>query len=85
MPRRRRTGERSLALFFLGLAALTPPILAVFDVADSWFGIPVLYLYVFVAWGALILLMGITAALADERPSRSPRPRSEPTSRPEDR
>ena len=72
MPRRRRTGERSLALFFLGLAALTPPILAVFDVADSWFGIPVLYLYVF-------------AALADERPSRSPRPRSESASRPEDR
>lgn len=56
------TGDRSLALFLLGLAAFTPPLLVVFNVERLWFGMPLLYLYVFVAWAGLIVLMGISAA-----------------------
>ena len=60
--RRDATGERSLGLFLLGLAAFAPPLLTVFSVGVLWFGIPLLYLYVFVAWGGLILLMGLAAS-----------------------
>ena len=62
--RRDATGERSLGLFLLGLAAFAPPLLTVFSVGVLWFGIPLLYLYVFVAWGGLILLMGLAASRA---------------------
>lgn len=65
--RRDATAERSLALFILGLVAFTPPLLKVFSVAALWLGIPLLYLYVFVAWGGLILLMGLSTRRGDRR------------------
>lgn len=65
--RRDATGERSLALFLLGLAAFTPPLLTVFSVAVLWLGVPLLYLYVFAAWGGLILLMGLSASRGGKR------------------
>lgn len=68
------TGDRSLALFFLGILAFTPPLLMIFDVAVLWWGIPALYLYVFVAWAGLILLMGLSAARGGDRPARQPPP-----------
>lgn len=69
--------ERSLALFLLGLAAFTPPLLAVFSVEGIWLGVPVLYLYVFTAWAVLILLMGLSAAQSGDRPP-PPAPPSSP-------
>lgn len=66
------TGDRSLALFLLGLVAFTPPLLVVVSVAALWQGIPVLYLYVFGAWAALIVLMGVSAARGGERPPQPP-------------
>jgi hypothetical protein len=66
------TGERSLALFLLGLAAFTPPLLKIFSTDAAWLGVPVLYLYVFVAWAGLIVLMGISAARGGERPPPTP-------------
>ena len=72
--RRDATGERSLGLFLLGLAAFAPPLLTVFSVGVLWFGIPLLYLYVFVAWGGLILLMGLAASRGGGRaPAPPPR------------
>ncbi|GIK98555.1 MAG: hypothetical protein BroJett029_27640 [Alphaproteobacteria bacterium] len=80
------TGDRTLALFFLGLAAFTPPILAIFSVAESWFGIPVLYLYVFCAWAGLVLLMGLSTARGGRRAIRRPAPaQTEPSTPPEER
>ncbi len=50
-------GDRHVALFLLGLLLFSPPLLAIFRSADSLFGIPILYVYVFGAWAALILLV----------------------------
>ena len=57
-------GQRLAALCLLGLLLFSYPVLAVFNVHGTVAGIPVLYAYFFVAWGALIGLM----ALAVERP-----------------
>ncbi|MDJ0946003.1 MAG: hypothetical protein QNJ30_21355 [Kiloniellales bacterium] len=68
MPRRGTRGERHLALFLLGLVLLSPPLLSIFDGPGSLFGIPLLYIYLFAAWAALI---GLTA-LTSERWRRVP-------------
>ena len=57
-------GQRLVALCLLGLVLFSYPVLAIFNVPATVRGIPVLYAYFFVAWGALIGLM----ALVIERP-----------------
>ena len=54
------TTERLLALFLLGIVAFTPPFLGIFNTPRLIFGIPVLYLYLFTAWGLLIGLVALT-------------------------
>ncbi|WP_367171634.1 hypothetical protein [Zoogloea sp.] len=51
------TGQRLVALFLLGWVVINYPVLSVFDVDRSWFGVPSLYLYVFGVWAAVIALM----------------------------
>ena len=48
---------RVIAVFLLGCLAFGYPLLALFNVPATVVGVPVLYLYVFGAWGALILLI----------------------------
>ena len=57
-------GQRLAALCLLGLALFSYPVLAVFNIHAMVAGIPLLYAYFFVAWGALIALI----ALVIERP-----------------
>ena len=57
-------GQRLAALCLLGFLLFSYPLLAVFNVQGTVFGIPVLYAYFFIAWAALIALM----ALVVERP-----------------
>jgi hypothetical protein len=57
-------GQRLAALCLLGVVLFNYPVLAVFNVHAMFAGIPVLYVYFFVAWGALIGLI----ALVIERP-----------------
>jgi hypothetical protein len=52
-------GQRLAALCLLGLVLFSYPVLAVFNVQGTIAGIPVLYAYFFVAWGALIGLMAL--------------------------
>ncbi len=61
--------ERMAAVFLLGMLALNPPLLDVFDAGEDVmvFGVPLLYLYIFLAWAVLIVLM----ALVLNRPVRS--------------
>jgi hypothetical protein len=54
-------GQRFVALCVLGLLLFNYPLLALFNVAGTIFGVPVLYAYIFVAWAALIALMAIVA------------------------
>ena len=44
-------------LFILGVLLFNYPLLALFNVQGSVFGVPVLYFYIFVAWGLLIALV----------------------------
>ncbi len=50
-------GQRLIALCILGSLLFNYPMLALFNVPVTVLGIPALYVYVFVAWGALIALM----------------------------
>ena len=61
------TGEKSLALFLLGLLLFSPPLLSLFSVERVVAGIPLLYLYLFCAWGLVVALIGMTAARRSER------------------
>ena len=68
MNRLRRNGEWSVVLFVVALLAFNPPILSIFSVPDLLFGIPLLYLYIFVAWGGAIALLAlnVTGLIEDE-------------------
>ena len=50
-------GQRLIALFMLGCVLFNFPVLALFNVPGTLFGVPVLYAYIFLAWTALIGLM----------------------------
>jgi hypothetical protein len=50
-------GERLIALCMLGCVLFNFPILALFNVSGSVFGVPALYAYIFLAWALLIGLM----------------------------
>jgi hypothetical protein len=54
-----RRGQRLAALCLLGLLLFGYPVLAVFNVPATIAGIPVLYAYFFLAWGALIALIAL--------------------------
>ncbi len=51
------TTARLAVLFAIGLVAFNYPVIALFDRAATAFGIPVLYVYIFGAWAALIALV----------------------------
>ena len=53
--------QRLAALCLLGLALFSYPLLAIFNVPRTLFGIPLLYAYFFLAWAALIGLMAFAA------------------------
>jgi hypothetical protein len=48
-----------VAVFLLGFLLFTYPLIALFNVAETVFGVPVLYAYVFGAWAALIVLIAL--------------------------
>ena len=56
-----RDGEKLGAVFLLGVVLLSPLLVRIFDGdADvAVFGVPLLYLYLFVVWGVLIALMAV--------------------------
>lgn len=55
-PERRRR-ERLVALAMLGMLALNYPLVALFNHATLVAGIPLLYLYLFLSWLAIIALV----------------------------
>ena len=52
----RMSGQKLVAVFVMGFILLNYPVLAIFNIDGLVFGIPVLYLYIFVTWMALISL-----------------------------
>ena len=59
MLRSNLKGQRLVALFLLGGLLFNYPLLAVFNVAGEAFGIPALYVYIFLAWALMIGLLAI--------------------------
>jgi hypothetical protein len=55
----RRKIQRLLVLFAFGCLALNYPLLALFSKITMWYGIPVLYLYLFAFWVLFILFIAI--------------------------
>jgi hypothetical protein len=53
--------QRFVALCLLGMLLFNYPVLAVFNVPGTFFGVPALYAYVFAAWAGLIALMARVA------------------------
>jgi hypothetical protein len=66
-------GDRHVALFLLGVLLFSPPLLAIFRSVDSLLGIPILYVYVFGAWAALILLVARFGRAEDDGAPEGPR------------
>ncbi len=59
-PPRGKRGYRSqrlVCIFLLGVVLFNFPVLALFNVGTTIFGVPLLFAYLFLAWAALILLM----------------------------
>lgn len=75
MNRPSAIGERSVALFLLGLLLFSPPLMSLFDAPRFVAGIPLLYVYLFCAWaGILVLLRIVTAKGTRPRPEQVPGP-----------
>ena len=53
--------QRFVALCILGILLFNFPLLALFNVSGTVFGVPVLYAYIFGAWITLIVLMALAA------------------------
>jgi hypothetical protein len=52
-------GDRLIAVFLLGVLLLMPPMMAIFNVERLVLGIPLLYLYLFGVWIALVGLVAL--------------------------
>ncbi|HEU4423647.1 MAG TPA: hypothetical protein VFR67_14030 [Pilimelia sp.] len=50
---------RLIATAALGLLLFGYPLMAVFDVPETVFGVPVLWAYLFLAWGAIVALVAV--------------------------
>lgn len=59
MKRSHARNERLVGLFLLGLVLFEYPMLALFNAPRLVLGVPLLYLYLFLAWAAVIAISAI--------------------------
>ena len=57
MRRPNATSEGSIVTFLFAVLALNPPVLTIFSVEVFLFGVPLLYLYLFVVWAIIVALV----------------------------
>ena len=55
-------GKRLIAVFLFGIVLLNFPLLAVVDAGGTLFGLPLVFIYLFGAWAALIGLLRLIVA-----------------------
>ena len=60
-----RKGQRLIGLFLLGCLLFSYPLLAIFNLRATVFGVPLLYAYLFTAWTLLIVFVAATMERAD--------------------
>jgi hypothetical protein len=70
--------ERLVGLFLIGAVGFSPPVLTLFNKPLLVAGIPLLFLYLFVLWTALVVLAGlvVTQLVPDGEP-KPPAPANE--------
>ena len=59
MDKHESKSQRLVALAMLGFLLFNYPLLALFGERGFVFGIPILYAYIFISWGLLILLVAL--------------------------
>jgi hypothetical protein len=60
-----RATSRLVAVFVLGFMLFAPPLLSLFDRNTRIVGVPLLWLYLFCAWGLVIALIAATVRRSD--------------------
>ena len=75
MSRMTPTGQRLVALFLLGCLLLNFPLLYLFERDATIGGLPLLFVYVFAAWIALIALVALVVERGDSDEPRGRAPR----------
>ena len=66
----RQKNARLVVLFFIGVILFNYPILSLFsDKEKEIFGVPLLYIFIFVTWAALIFLTAWTTCRQDRKGS----------------
>lgn len=68
MPASYRNNAQLVVLIILGCLALNYPLLALFSKSATWFGVPVLYFYIFSFWTLFIVLLAIS--LESRKPAK---------------
>lgn len=58
-------GQRLVALFLFGCLLFNYPVLSLFTGDARILGIPLIYVYVFAAWAAIIIVMALTVERKD--------------------
>ena len=61
MPEEARRRDQLLGLFALGLVLLNPPLLYLFS-GGTILGWPLLYAYIFLVWGLVIVILGVVVS-----------------------
>ena len=68
MPESKRQNERLIVMVIIGVIALNYPLLSLFSKAKLIFGIPVLYLYLFIVW---FIFIGCVAVILEKNKASS--------------
>jgi len=53
--RRGLAGQRLVAVFLTGVVLFNYPLLSLFDRPEPWFGLPMLWIFLFAMWALLLL------------------------------
>lgn len=70
MAEQKRLNERLIALTCMGIIALNYPFLALFSKKLFFWGVPLLYLYIFSLWFLFIMLLGLVMRKKGAPPSK---------------
>jgi hypothetical protein len=68
MPEFKRQNERLIAVLVIGFILLNYPLLSLFSKGKLFFGVPVLYLYLFLVW---VCFIGCVAIILEKTKSPS--------------
>jgi len=75
MPEVKRQNERLIGILIIGVIVLNYPLLSLFSKVKLIFGVPVLYLYIFVVWSIFIGCVALVLEKKASSPFVTPLPK----------